>query len=90
MLKLMAATLLADGTSTLSNVPDIADVGIMADLLAAIGVRTEFAGPGRLHMVNDIARTRARRAAGGWAGVGVMEGAATRARRCIVSASARG
>ena len=44
VLKLMAATLLADGTSTLTNVPDIGDVGIMAELLAAIGVRSEWAG----------------------------------------------
>jgi UDP-N-acetylglucosamine 1-carboxyvinyltransferase len=40
VLKLMAATLLADGEYTLSNVPDIVDVEIMSDLLAAIGVRT--------------------------------------------------
>ena len=40
VLKLMAATLLADGTTTLTNVPDIVDVGIMSDLLAAIGVAT--------------------------------------------------
>ncbi|MEQ1699215.1 MAG: UDP-N-acetylglucosamine 1-carboxyvinyltransferase [Ilumatobacteraceae bacterium] len=53
VLKLMAATLLADGPFVLHNVPDIVDVGIMSDLLAAIGVRTEFAGPGTLHMVND-------------------------------------
>jgi UDP-N-acetylglucosamine 1-carboxyvinyltransferase len=57
VLKLMAATLLADGPFVLTNVPDIADVGIMSDLLAAIGVRTEFAGGGRLHMVNDGAIT---------------------------------
>jgi UDP-N-acetylglucosamine 1-carboxyvinyltransferase len=36
----MAATLLADGTTTLTNVPDIVDVGIMSELLAAIGVTT--------------------------------------------------
>ena len=53
VLKLMAATLLADGTYTLSNVPDIADVGIMGDLLAAIGVRSERVGPGQLRMVNE-------------------------------------
>lgn len=40
VLKLMAATLLADGTTTLTNVPDIVDVGIMSELLAAIGVTT--------------------------------------------------
>ena len=50
VLKLMAATLLADGTSTLTNVPDIADVSIMGDLLAAIGVRSEHLGNGTLRM----------------------------------------
>ncbi len=53
VLKLMAAALLADGCYTLSNVPDIADVGIMADLLSAIGLRTEQLGNGALRMVND-------------------------------------
>ena len=38
VLKLMAATLLADGVYELTNVPDIADVAIMGELLAAIGV----------------------------------------------------
>ena len=38
VLKRMATTLLTDGVTTLTNVPDIADVAIMADLLAAIGV----------------------------------------------------
>jgi len=42
VLKLMATTLLTDGTTTLTNVPDIADVAIMADLLAAIGVTTAW------------------------------------------------
>ena len=52
VLKLMAATLLADGTSTLTNVPDIADVGIMGELLAAIGVRSQHLGDGTLRMTN--------------------------------------
>lgn len=38
VLKLMAATLLASGTHFIENVPDIADVGIMSDLLRAMGV----------------------------------------------------
>jgi UDP-N-acetylglucosamine 1-carboxyvinyltransferase len=42
VLKLMATTLLTDGVTTLTNVPDIADVTIMADLLAAIGVSTAW------------------------------------------------
>jgi UDP-N-acetylglucosamine 1-carboxyvinyltransferase len=52
VLKLMAAAILADGTYHLDNVPDIADVAIMSDLLSAIGVRTESCVGGRLTMVN--------------------------------------
>jgi len=37
VLKLMAATLLAPGTSTITNVPDILDVEIMAELLRRLG-----------------------------------------------------
>ncbi len=37
VLKLMAATLLAEGRHVLSNVPDILDVEIMADMLRALG-----------------------------------------------------
>ena len=33
VLKLMAASLLATGTTTIRNVPDIVDVSIMAELL---------------------------------------------------------
>ena len=53
VLKLMAATLLADGEFTLTNVPAIADVGIMAELLEAIGVRSERIAPDQLRMVNS-------------------------------------
>ncbi|MET0579507.1 MAG: hypothetical protein ABW122_12680, partial [Ilumatobacteraceae bacterium] len=52
VLKLMATTLLADGTYELSNVPDIADVTIMGDLLAAIGVTMCRPKPGRLELTN--------------------------------------
>jgi len=48
VLKLMAATLLCDGTFELTNVPDIADVTIMGDLLEAIGVSIERPAPDRL------------------------------------------
>ncbi len=37
VLKLMAASLLAVGKTTITNVPDIADVDIMADLLTRLG-----------------------------------------------------
>jgi len=40
-LKLMAACLLAEGRHVLSGVPRILDVEIMADVLAALGARTE-------------------------------------------------
>jgi len=53
VLKLMAAALLADGSFTLTNVPNIADVGIMAELLSAIGLHSERLGPGALRMVNS-------------------------------------
>ena len=52
VLKLMAATILADGEYHLRNVPDIADVAIMAELLAAIGITTETGQAGELTMVN--------------------------------------
>ncbi|MDE0216135.1 MAG: UDP-N-acetylglucosamine 1-carboxyvinyltransferase [bacterium] len=38
VLKLMAACLLADGTFTIRNVPDIDDVTVMADVLRSMGV----------------------------------------------------
>jgi UDP-N-acetylglucosamine 1-carboxyvinyltransferase len=37
VLKLMAAALLATGKTTITNVPAIADVDIMADLLTRLG-----------------------------------------------------
>ena len=40
----MAATILADGTYELTNVPAIVDVAIMGDLLAAIGITCSGAG----------------------------------------------
>jgi UDP-N-acetylglucosamine 1-carboxyvinyltransferase len=52
VLKLMAATLMADGVYRLSNVPNIADVRIMSELLDAIGVSTTFEDDGSLTMVN--------------------------------------
>src|SRR5680860_213896 len=41
-LKLMAASLLADGTSVLHNVPDIEDVRTMSDVLEYLGARVRF------------------------------------------------
>jgi len=41
-LKLMAATLLAVGESTITNIPDIADVHIMSELLTRLGCTCTF------------------------------------------------
>ncbi|HEY7626834.1 MAG TPA: UDP-N-acetylglucosamine 1-carboxyvinyltransferase [Ilumatobacteraceae bacterium] len=57
VLKLMAATLMADGVYRLSNVPAIADVRIMSDLLEAIGVSTTFETDGSITMTNHGAIT---------------------------------
>ena len=43
-LKLMAASLLAEGSTSLINVPDITDVAIMAELLEAMGVKIQRTG----------------------------------------------
>ncbi len=46
VLKLMAASLLAHGRTTLRAVPDILDVAVMADVLRALGVTVERDLPG--------------------------------------------
>lgn len=48
VLKQMAACLLATGTHHLSNVPEIADVVIMSDLLVALGCRVDRSLPHEL------------------------------------------
>jgi UDP-N-acetylglucosamine 1-carboxyvinyltransferase len=50
VLKLMAATTLAEGRSRLRNVPDIADVDGMTDLLVAMGAEVRRTGPGELQI----------------------------------------
>ncbi len=44
VLKLMAATVLAEGTFVLRNVPHIVDVDCMADLLRSIGLTVDHTG----------------------------------------------
>ncbi|HET7415155.1 MAG TPA: UDP-N-acetylglucosamine 1-carboxyvinyltransferase [Arthrobacter sp.] len=70
-LKLMAAALLAEGRTTISNVPDIQDVWIMADLLRRLGcdvVYDDIRGtvaigvPAQLHYQADYDLVRAMRA----------------------------
>jgi UDP-N-acetylglucosamine 1-carboxyvinyltransferase len=53
VLKLMAASLLADGVFEISNVPAIADVGIMSELLTAIGLRITQPDSENLVLTND-------------------------------------
>ena len=58
-LKLMAASLLATGKTTITNVPEIADVDIMADLLTRLGC-TVVRGPSQVSI--DVPRTPGHRA----------------------------
>lgn len=44
VLKLMAAALLAEGTSTITNCPDILDVPLMAEVLRGLGATVELEG----------------------------------------------
>jgi UDP-N-acetylglucosamine 1-carboxyvinyltransferase len=50
VLKLMAATLLAEGRHVITNAPVITDVELMADLLVALGlsISLQHAGPGEI------------------------------------------
>ena len=43
-LKLMAATVMAPGVTTLTNVPDIADVHVMGKVLKRLGAHIDVAG----------------------------------------------
>jgi len=53
VLKLMAVTVLAEGTYRIGNVPDIADVATMCELLEAIGLRCHRPNPHQLEIVNS-------------------------------------
>lgn len=53
VLKLMAASILADGVVELTNVPALTDVTIMGELLGHIGVSCTTTEPGTLVIVND-------------------------------------
>ena len=44
VLKLMAAALLAEGTTTITNCPDILDVPLMAEVLRGLGANVELDG----------------------------------------------
>ena len=45
VLKVMAAALLAEGTTTLANVPDIIDVPIMSEVLRGLGAEVSGHAP---------------------------------------------
>src|SRR6185312_2829951 len=49
-LPILAATLLADGPVTLSNVPRIRDVDSMIDLLGDLGAEVTWAGPNEVRV----------------------------------------
>ena len=50
VLPVLAATLVSDQTITLENVPRIADVLVMIEILQAIGARAEWTGPNTLEV----------------------------------------
>lgn len=52
VLKLMAATLLAEGEYHLTNVPDIADVSTMCELLEALGMATQRVSAHEVLLIN--------------------------------------
>lgn len=52
VLKLMAATLLGPGKSTISNVPEIADVQIMIELLTRLGCQIEYDRSAAIVIIN--------------------------------------
>ena len=59
-LPIMAAALLADGPSTIRQVPDLADIRSMMELLSDLGVSAKRSGEGVLHMnVEDEACSHA-------------------------------
>jgi UDP-N-acetylglucosamine 1-carboxyvinyltransferase len=60
-LKLMAATLLAPGKSTITNLPDIADVEYMSELLTRLGC-TVLINKGKSEVVIDVPEKIAHRA----------------------------
>lgn len=49
-LKQMAAALLAPGTTVLSNMPPVADLEVMVELLRAVGAEVDWVGPDRLRI----------------------------------------
>ena len=53
VLKLRAATLLAEGDYVLTNVPAITDVHTMAETLGALGVSSTWLGPHELSLTNS-------------------------------------
>lgn len=49
-LPIMAATLLAEGTSVISNIPRLRDVETMAAILGALGAKVHFSGDNRVRV----------------------------------------
>ncbi len=56
-LPMMAAAILCQGDVEVRNVPDIADVRVMADLLRSLGVRVEVTAPHTLRLNSDGVHT---------------------------------
>lgn len=55
---ILAATLLAEGKTTLSNVPDLSDITVMCEILTCLGARIEREGKNKLTVdATNIAHT---------------------------------
>ena len=71
VLKLMAATLLAEGASTITNCPDILDVPLMAEVLRGLGANVELDG-GTVRITSPTNPSTSPVAAVGSSGPGVV------------------
>ena len=56
LLPMMAATLLTDADCVIRNVPGIADVFVMAELLRSVGAVVDFVDPRTLHINTAVVR----------------------------------
>lgn len=59
VLPIIAATLLVDGVSTIHNVPNLRDVGVMSDLLRYLGAKVQYDGETLVVDATEIKDTEA-------------------------------
>lgn len=59
VLPIIAATLLADGVSTIKNVPNLRDVNVMSDLLRYLGAKVQYDGETLVVDASEVNETEA-------------------------------